>query len=220
MRGLLLIVIALLMVSCGDSRQTDYYYDDFPGSEGDKVWNLTDFPLVINVPFELAIFGDEIQAAGDQWSQALGFEAFVFDYGIPNYQYSTVREPLEDSFFGIFSQELWELTDSKGEDIENSVLAITTIASFDGTIVHADIVFNFDFHTFGDVNNPDRGFELITIDFESVLVHELGHYLGLKHVSVAEDPDSVMKSSLNRGEERRSLSIQDGERIRRLYINL
>ena len=220
MRGLFFLVIALFITSCGDSRQTDYYYDDFPGTTGEKVWNLSQFPLIINVPFELAEFGDQIQAAGDKWSAALGFEAFVFDYGIPNYQYSSVREPLEDSFFGIFGQELWELTDSKGNDLEHSVLAITTIASLDGTIVHADIVFNFDFHSFGDVNNPERGFELITVDFESVMIHELGHYLGLGHVSVAEDPDSVMKASLNRGEERRSLSIQDGERIRRLYINL
>ena len=52
------------------------------------------------------------------------------------------------------------------------------------------------------------------------MVHELGHYLGLKHVSSGEDPESVMKASLSRGEERRVLSIKDGEKIRRLYIDL
>ena len=141
-------------------------------------------------------------------------------YGIPNYQYSTVREPLQDSILGIFKQEDWNIKNSQGVELESTVLAITTIASLDLRIVHADIIFNFDNHHFGDVDHPDLGYELLTMDFESVIIHEMGHYLGLRHIPVSEDPSSVMKSSISRGESRRNLSEQDAERIRRLYINL
>lgn len=73
-------------------------------------------------------------------------------------------------------------------------------------IVHADIILNFrDF--FNDAN---------PYDLRSVILHELGHFLGLNHQTNFGIP-SVMHPVLSRGEVKRTLTEYDKTTLKDLY---
>ena len=56
-------------------------------------------------------------------------------------------------------------------------------------------------------------------DMQSLATHEIGHKIGLAHVSPEEDPHSIMNPSLYIGEglANRKLSRGDIERIQKIY---
>lgn len=77
-------------------------------------------------------------------------------------------------------------------------------------LVHGDILVNFrDFDYFADSNTK-------TFDLLTVLVHEMGHLLGLPHSNNPTIP-SVMSPYLDRGEKRRELTEYDIETILKYY---
>ena len=80
-------------------------------------------------------------------------------------------------------------------------------------IIKADIIFNEEFYNFA-YSDPVLATQ---IDFESSLLHELGHFLGLKHVNKNDDPNSIMNPSLSKGQIKRILSDKDKEIIKNLY---
>jgi predicted Zn-dependent protease len=63
------------------------------------------------------------------------------------------------------------------------------------------------------------GETLDIVDAETVLVHEFGHLLGLDHVEVEADPESVMhaKTYIGPNMSFRSLSDGDVNNIRQVY---
>lgn len=97
---------------------------------------------------------------------------------------------------------------------ESSDLTIAITAySFDTDskiITNADIIFNDQYYTFS-YGNPVLVNE---IDFESSLLHELGHFLGMSHV---QEKESIMYPSLNKGQIKRNISEKDKERIQNRY---
>ncbi len=68
-------------------------------------------------------------------------------------------------------------------------------------IISASIFLNSENFSFSTTENVAEG----KVDFESLVLHELGHILGLKH---HEDSDTVMYFSLALGEKRRSFNAQ------------
>lgn len=97
-------------------------------------------------------------------------------------------------------------------DIGEDVLAVTSWKYSGGEIIHADIIFNVEDNRFS-TSPPIGGI----FDYESAMVHELGHFLGFTHVSSDEDPDSVMNSSIAPNEKRRVLSQGDYDRLKDRY---
>ena len=83
-------------------------------------------------------------------------------------------------------------------------------------ILAIQLFFNFQNYTFSDVNDGSPN-AINNIDFESVLTHELGHFLGLNHVGISEDASSVMLPKLSRGVAKRVLSNGDVDRVKVLY---
>lgn len=99
----------------------------------------------------------------------------------------------------------WQAT---GWDYGPNLEALTHLAFYNDIIYDADIVFNAQWFTY----TTSSGYN--DVDVESVLLHELGHSLGLKH----EDSIlSVMNTYLEPGQIRRFLYPIDIEHLKCEY---
>lgn len=93
----------------------------------------------------------------------------------------------------------------------NDTLAKTTV-TFDadtGEIFDADIEVN---HAYNEFTTGD---DHVVYDLESVLTHEIGHFLGIDH---SPDPDATMYAGYDEGSiEQRSLEADDTEALCQIY---
>lgn len=146
-----------------------------------------DLPITIQVPEEYLSDAGYVQAfenSVETWNSALGTNIFSLDF--KGVDVSTTKPlPLksgdfvEDNLFSLIFPSQW-VTNSHAD-----VLAVTVFSYAERTkrIVHADVIFNkknFNFTTSEIV-------PLNSVDLESVLTHELGHFLGLGHVCQTEN---------------------------------
>lgn len=218
MKKLILCISALFLLSAC-SKSNDIHYDPptpVADSNALKNWNSASFPLIVYVPNEMLGYQQSIINSEKTWNDSLGFEAFRFifnDSSKVNTQWAKQYDSLYDDYFGLFKilNPNWNFA-----DIGSSVLAFTGTLNQNGKIIHADVLFNFQNYQFGDVNDGSPN-AFNTIDFESVLTHELGHFLGLQHISTSEDANSIMLPKISRGVAKRTLSLGDAKRIRSLY---
>jgi hypothetical protein len=120
-----------------------------------------------------------------------------------------------DNVLGIYKHDEWF------SDVSSSALAITQFFGKrinSGTeyeyleLIHADIIINFKEFSFGI---GDKSIE--DYDLPSVVLHELGHFLGLGHSSYNDT--SVMVPYLDVGVEKRELYEYDIESINDLYLS-
>ena len=119
-----------------------------------------------------------------------------------------------DNIFGIYKHEDWF------HDVSRSALAIT---QFFGKrinpnteneyleLIHADIIINYS----GEFNFSTNGDAVGTYDLQSVILHELGHFIGLGHASY--DETSIMVPYLDPGVEKRNLYPYDDTTVNNLY---
>ena len=146
-----------------------------------------------------------IRAAMDHWNLTMGREVFKIEiYGIGG-----VNEPRQDNVNVIYWMTDWEI-DRRSEQ------ARTTIYWTGSRIYEADIRINanFPFHypeedlvsTQGELDRSS----IAGVDFKSLMIHELGHALGLAH---REESTSVMQTTLASGIDRRQLSKTDVDSV-------
>ena len=143
----------------------------------------------------------EINSAADQNAITSTQHADLIDYN--------------DNVLAIYKHDDWF------DDVSNSALAITQFFGKrvnTGTqyeyleLIHADIILNFKEFSFGI---SDKSFE--DYDLPSVVLHELGHFLGLGHSGYSET--SVMVPYLDVGVEKRELFNYDLDTINELYTS-
>ena len=79
-------------------------------------------------------------------------------------------------------------------------------------ILHADIIFNYKDHLF---SNDPKSYEY---DFSSVIVHELGHLIGLQHDKTGPFSVSTMKALIPPKVQRRKISKSDRKMLRNNYF--
>lgn len=180
------------MVSCG-KKQDIVYVDNAHVAQVDisnLQWDKSKFPLRIVVPESLqSQYGTAIQNSANTWNSAMGFTVFSVVFDGPNLVYDTTAQYSNDtaciagtcdSLYSFIMHPNWFPT------VNSNVLAITSF-SYDriaAKMVHADIIFNGKTYQFsvpsGTTFSPSN-----SMDTESVLTHELGHFLGLKHICKA-----------------------------------
>ncbi len=129
-----------------------------------------------------------------------------------NREYPSHENYLNDGEFGIYWHSSWFT------NISNSVLAITT---FRGTrrqvgtdsewveLLHADIVVN------GRHNFSVDSSDMNTYHLPSVLLHELGHFIGLVHQT--DGRPAVMAPSLSRLDSYDTPFVADDEALQNIY---
>jgi hypothetical protein len=125
-----------------------------------------------------------------------------------NYEPSNVLS-YRDNVLGIYKSSQWF------DNVSPSALAITQFFGIRrdvGTIaerielIHADIIVNYSYFNFSTSGNIDGS----NYDLASVLLHELGHFLGLPHQSDIYS-DSIMHPYMSTYDIERSTYIKDRE---------
>ena len=183
-------------------------------------WSRT-LPIAFRVTNEMPKgVVDQLRKAMETWETAVGKEMFLYE-GVEDREGSAFKElyePLNDTQNGHYFDFNWNRATGKPA----SVLA-TTIWENDpqepARIVKGDIRYNAEFYIFGDALKDFSEGKRTIVDMESLALHEVGHLLGLAHVSEREDRYSVMNPSLFIGEGMmtRRLSEGDVDRIRAVY---
>ncbi|MFN8370181.1 MAG: matrixin family metalloprotease [Bacteriovoracaceae bacterium] len=209
-----LLFIILLFQSCMGSDEIETPSSIAPKSSSSvtssTVFGKWDSSLLPNeTKISSSFTSDEVTAieqAMDDWSTAVNDKLTFFK--IPtlitdNKEY-TKLDDFNDSEMGIYKSSKWY------SEIGPYALAITQYwgvkMNSDTTqeyidIVHADVIVNYHDHSFSI--NPIKN----EYDLQSVIVHELGHFIGLSHQ--AAKASSVMASSISARAIRRTISSLD-----------
>lgn len=112
---------------------------------------------------------NSIYQAAEVWEKASGKKLFTF---LKSEQAVSIK-PSHDDVNSIYWSKSWD-------DAKKAQQAITTLSFLGPLITEADIKVNnkdFEFYTDSPQNSSQ-------VSFESLMIHELGHVLGFKHLSV------------------------------------
>lgn len=176
------------------------------------VWKTKDLiPLYIssNIPEKLR---PAIYRAAKTWENHIGRSIFqiIESSGAPGV------EPRKDGINGIYFLNQWE-ANKKSEQGRTSVYWAAD------QIMEADIRINAEDFSFYDTDKNDVVYSRNTVhaysgseaySFEALILHELGHFLGLKH---ADAHGSVMVTHLRAFEDRTEVSADDSQSIQCAY---
>jgi hypothetical protein len=188
------------------------------GIHAAKGWNG------VHIPFK---FGKDmteqqkihLMAAIQRWEWAVGKKLFAFEgdhAGVTGDSFKDLYSSLQDNVNGHYLDNNWAKT-GKPDD----VLATTIWNNgFDASIIaKADIRFNTQNYLIGDSMTLKAKDNKDVVDMQSLALHELGHLLGLAHISEDVDSLSIMNPALFIGEglATRELSPGDIERIQTVY---
>ena len=197
---LFLVSMFLSFEACGPKFESEEACQFVQNGIGQRVsWNSA-LPVKVfiheSVPRE---YYSSVESALRRWDSALGSRPLFVLGGVVNHG----DAPVQDGASVIYWRESW-LGGQVGEQ------ARTTVFWEGSQIQEADIQFNardFEFFSGDQVING-------AVDFESLLVHELGHLLGLSHS--AKDR-SVMVTRLSSGVLRRVPAKTDVDSLRCEY---
>ena len=233
MRFLLASLVILLTTACGmaESRHIDNEPAQASGSAAEvggaslafhstKGWaNGVSLYLADAAPERLV---EAMNHAIDAWNDAVGHNVITYRGRVGAARTASLYETLDDDQTVAYYEKAWTSTTGKA-----STTLATTIWENDPrdqeSIVKGDIILNAQSYLFQDSTlaavEDDSLNEIV--DAETVLIHEIGHLLGLDHVKPQEDPDSVMHSHTFIGADmhKRELSAGDRENIQSIYGN-
>ncbi len=207
----------------GDNTNSTLPVDDFIDFSEDEhhqtikkrfYWNQANLPIRLTTSHELdPSYRKVINDMARKWEAAAGLDLIKTGKLKKNVEYSKLESYLtENDDFGIY------VAFKPVEGISSRSLAVTQVIvkevsrtkdTINYEIQHGDIVFNkydFDFSIHHAAN---------TFDFGSVILHELGHLIGL--LEHRDTKDSVMYPTITEEEVVNELFKSDMDYIRSLY---
>lgn len=167
-----------------------------------------------------------LEAAMKTWEIAVGKQLFQFSgvhENVDGDSFPNLYSSLGDAINGNYLDKDWRKTGKP-----DVVLATTIWNNSPGdaaAIDTADIRFNVQDYVLGDSLRikgqyvESTGQYMDPVDMQTLALHELGHLLGLTHVSSDNDPVSIMNPYVYIGDglTNRHLSEGDIERIQKIY---
>jgi hypothetical protein len=206
-----ILLVTLFLLSCVPEQRTTGSINALAPSR----WNPALLPLKVKVSDEFNVLEEQhVSDAANSWDASVNYQANFFDTSetASVSEYANLNSYLDDEM-GIYKSSNWH------SELPLSALAITQIFGYRkniGTssefveIFHSDIVLNDYIYDFS------ADFTADTYDLQTVLIHEMGHFLGLQHYT---DPfeDSVMYPSVTRTTIYRLPESIDGEILSELY---
>lgn len=209
------LLILLLLVSCGATEETMQINLHTDSSEMEIKWNVSDFPLDIYVSEtdfpDNSLDKAALEGAINTWNSNFGISIFSLSY-ISFSASQNVDSMLNDSTITTSRSDSDEI-------VSTSALAVTytNYINSTGKIVTGDIFFS-SIYNYGSYTGT--GGYVQEFDLESIYFHELGHLIGLVHVSESEDSSSFMNPSLNPYQVKNTFTEGDLLRISEHYPDL
>ncbi len=220
----LIILISLIICSCGPMQEEEVrkkginipfeLMDDFKARWPASIQS-TPLNLLVHPSFTALFPKSEILNPVQQWNKKLPALTFISEtLASSGLNLNRGLDQFYDGEMGVYYMNSWY------DDLSPDALAITQyygLPRFSSDLgqyielVHADIIINGRDHTYS--NDPN---DMINYDIQSVLVHELGHFIGLGHV-YDFSTDSVMFPFLGTDETIRVLGNDDFDLLNELY---
>ena len=179
----------------------------------DSKWNKDQFP--VELKYGESFTASEINAiesAGNSWSEATGNQLEFFDILPSSISAKENVDHYDDKELGVYKLDVWP------KDLPATALAVTQIYGEPETdksgdsyvkIDHADILVNYEFYNF--VTDDSWGYDL-----ESIILHEMGHFLGLKHNDESSEV-SIMYPTISKYDQARFPKSIDIDLVLDLY---
>lgn len=161
-------------------------------------WPVNDLPITVEISSSFAAEENLIQDMGYEWETIGNNEQqfFTFTTGVANEDHTDLSI-YRDSKIGVYKSTQWF------SQVSNYALAITQFFGYRrnaGTaeeyieLTHGDIIVNYKYFNFS--TNQSAG----TYDLPSVILHEMGHLVGLYHIY---DAPAVMAPTISSQEDER-----------------
>jgi len=221
--NLIFITISILFCSCKENQDN---FDNLNLDDNKEIlfqsgWGANYiYPVIINISSKISnedlSLVDQINNAVNKWNNAIGKKIISIKNESNKYN-EYIFSKLKN---GIYFEKI---TFGQGGWIYNTGKSSNTIASTfyetidKRSISRAVILLNGDSYIFGNASKSSQVNEENFVDMESIMLHELGHFLGLGHVN--NEINSVMFPYYPKGNDKNSrvLSENDIKRIRSIY---
>jgi len=208
-----LLFILFILMSCGKHDGSKNI--DNPSQKSSSLkWEEADFPIHFYIPQNYSDkMKENISKAGKAWEESYCdirgeypisrcWGLFFRFIELPEGEFIDSPDKIYDSLYD-YTEVIFKRTQNWYEDRSNTELATTTLLFTDTNwLLTVDVFFNFAEHFFGDGEQYPFVF-----DFESIMIHELGHVLGFNHT---ENEYSVMQAKIAPGQIRRTVYSLDG----------
>lgn len=157
----------------------------------------------------------------DTWNQAVGKDILLYSGRSSEKRGGKLYDSLRDQLTVIYLEPEWKSSTGKSSGVLGTTIWENSSANSE-VIEKADIILNTEKYSFQDALIDEGIIEDSNknlVDAQTVLIHELGHLLGLNHVDSEEDSDSVMApyTRIGANNYKRDLSDGDISRINEIY---